>query len=204
MTKVVLLEQLKLFTEEAVKDLLLPVSVQKGDAEPPKLRAAEVYQMRLPDSSAAKKKAPYIIHQVITGKDNYGPWPGATQVSGRYNRIPLAVATIRSIFCIYNSDGQEGALSLLNLMERFRIAILKQGVIGEQFRLDLHTGMESLVYPENDAPYYAGEILSNWILPAMKREVEHGKEGNSNTHPTDPGRPACGKSDTGYCGFYDP
>ena len=60
---------------------------------------------------------------------------------------------------------------LLNLMERLRIYLLKQVVIGGQFQLDLKAGLESLVYPDDTAPYYAGEMLSTWILPAVEREV---------------------------------
>lgn len=40
MTKAVLLEQLRLFTAEATKDLLLPVALQKEDQEQPRPRAA--------------------------------------------------------------------------------------------------------------------------------------------------------------------
>lgn len=57
------------FTRDAVKDLLLPVRQQENDAEALAMRAAEVYKMRLPDSGSAKKKAPYIIHQVVTTND---------------------------------------------------------------------------------------------------------------------------------------
>ena len=38
MTKAVLLEQLRLFTAEATKDLLLPVALQKEDQEQPRPR----------------------------------------------------------------------------------------------------------------------------------------------------------------------
>lgn len=62
---------------------------------------------------------------------------------------------------------------LLNLMERFRIGLLKRVVIGGQFELDLQAGMESLIYPEDTAPYYAGEMVSIWKLPPIKREVEN-------------------------------
>ena len=64
MTSVVLLEQLKAFTEKIMSDMILPVAMQQGDTEQA-YRAPEVYLMRLPDSRAAKKKAPYIIHRVI-------------------------------------------------------------------------------------------------------------------------------------------
>lgn len=68
MSKVILLEQLKEFTQAVTGELVFPVATQKEDQEPPPPRAAEVYCPRLPDSKVAKKKAPYILHQVITGK----------------------------------------------------------------------------------------------------------------------------------------
>lgn len=160
MTKVVLLKQLKEFTEAATKDLLLPVAMQKGDEEEPKPRAAEVFRARLPDSKAAKKKAPYILHQIITGKDS--------QIPGQ--RLESS-ATVRTIFCVYHPNEEEGGLALLNLMERLRISMLEDTVIGKQFTLDREAGLESLVYPEDTAPYYAGEMISTWTLPPIERKV---------------------------------
>ena len=156
MNRITLLECLRDETLSATRDLIMPVATQKGD-KGPESRAAEVYLTR---SSAAKKKAPYVLHQVITGKD--------VQPSGQR---ATSEATIRTIFCVYNSDEQEGGLMLLNLMERLRIHLLKKGVIGKQFTLDLQAGMEALVYPEDTAPYYAGEMMSTWTLPAVEREV---------------------------------
>ena len=160
MTKVVLLEQLKAFTEEATHDLILPVARQKEDREQPAPRTAEVYSTRLPDSRAAKKNAPYILHQVITGKDEQAP-----------GQLPTASVSIRTIFCVHHPDEQEGGLALLNLMERLRIALLEKGAIGGQFILDRTAGLESFIYPEDTAPYYAGEMISAWILPAVARRV---------------------------------
>lgn len=161
MTKVILLDRLKDFTCEVTADILMPVAMQKGDTEQPAPRAAEVYRARLPDSKAAKKKAPYILHQIITGKD--------VQPSGE---LEQSSATVRTIFCVYSSDEQEGGLMLLNLMERLRISLLEQVVIGKQFQLDLEAGLESLVYPEDTAPYFAGEMVSTWKLPAIERKVK--------------------------------
>lgn len=160
MTRVILLERLKAFTEDAISELLLPTKMQKGDTEQ-EYRVADVYKMRLPDSTAAQKKAPYIIHQLITAKDS--------QPRGSLGE---SVAKIRSIFCVYSEDEQEGALLLLNLMERVRIALLKERVVGSQFELLLDDeGMEALIYPDDTAPYFAGEMVSNWRLPAVEREV---------------------------------
>ena len=169
MTKVILLEQLKKFTEQRTKDLFLPVAPQKEDREPPKDRPAEVHSPRLPDSHAAKKKAPYILHQVIAGKDG--------QSAGK---APASSVTIRTIFCVYHPNEEEGGLALLNLMERVRIGMLEAGVIGKQFCLDMEAGLESLVYPDDSAPYYAGEMISVWKLPIIERKVPYAQEHNWN------------------------
>lgn len=160
MDRVALLECLKLESEEATKDLLLPVAMQKGDKKQPEDRAAKIYLMRVPDGRAATKKAPYILHQVITGKDQ--------QPHGEQDE---SSTTVRSIFAVYHSDEQVGGLALLNLMERLRIHLLKKVVIGDQFELDKEEGVEVLVYPDDTAPYYAGEMVTTWKLPAVEREV---------------------------------
>lgn len=150
---------MKSFTERAVNDLILPTRVQKGDTEQ-QHRPADIYLMRLGDSTAAQKKAPYIIHQVITGKDS--------QLPGRNVECE---AVVRSIFCVYSEREDEGGMLLLGLMERVRIELLKSVVIGGRYQLDLTDGLEILIYPEDIAPYYVGEMLSRWSLPTIKREV---------------------------------
>lgn len=158
MSMVILLEQLKEFTENATRNIILPVSYQKGDPEPPPPRAAEVFRARLPDSKAAKKKAPYILHQIMTNKD--------AQNEG----ILLdSEAVVRTIFCVYHPDEQQGGVALLSLMDQLRISFLERVVVGAQFRLDLEAGIEVLVYPEDTAPYYAGEMVTTWHLPPVKR-----------------------------------
>lgn len=158
-TKTTLLEGIRDLSREATSDILLPVRIQSADTEQ-QFRAADIYLMRLPDSAAAQKKAPYIIHQVITGKD----------MQARGDK-PSAEAVLRSIFCVYNNDEQEGALMLLNLIERLRIRLLKQAVVCNQYTLNLESGLEWLIYPDDTAPYYAGEMVSTWKLPAIQREV---------------------------------
>ena len=162
MTRTVLLEHLRDLTEEATEGVLLPVKRQKGDGESLLPRPAKIYLMGLPEAGAAVKKAPYILHQIVTGKD--------TQKPGDFQ--PEAQAVVRSIFCVYNEDGQEGSLALLGLMERVRIALLEQVVIGKQFKLDLSAGLETLVYPDDMAPYYIGEVVSTWELPGITRKVD--------------------------------
>lgn len=159
MTRIILLKRLLAFTEEVTADLIMPTRLQKGDTEQI-FRPAKVYLMRLPDGTSATKKAPYVLHQVITGMDQQ---PQGQRVTSS--------AKVRSICCVYNDDEQEGGLMLLNLMERLRIAMLRQVVIGGQFTLDLEAGLETLVYPDDTAPYFVGEMISTWKLPPVEREV---------------------------------
>lgn len=161
MNRVTLLKCLKAESKEAIKDLLLPVAKQKEDKEPPPDRAAEIYLMNVPNGRAANKKVPYILHKVVTGKDQQ---PQGEQDESR--------TTIRTIFAVYHPDEQDGGLALLDLMERLRIHLLKKIVIGGCFELDKEVGMEALVYQDPDtAPYYAGEMVSTWKLPVVEREV---------------------------------
>ena len=60
---------------------------------------------------------------------------------------------------------------LLGLMERLRIKLLKQVVIGERYQLDLTQGAEVLIYPDDTAPYFAGEMITTWKIPSIEREV---------------------------------
>ena len=182
MTKENLLEAFKAFTVEALKDLILPVQQQKSDKEVPPPRAPEVHIMGLADFTAAKKKAPYVFHQIITAKAQW--LPGQSR--------PDSQATIRSVAAVYNLNNQEGQLALLELFERMRIALLTKGVIGRQFRLDYEAGVEYLIYPDNIPPFYAGEMVTVWKLPPVEREVKYGKQGYSNIRSKGPKGHECG------------
>ncbi len=163
MTRNTLLKALCEFCQARTSDLQLPTSIQKGDTEQ-EVRAPEVYRMRLPDSSAAKKVAPYILLQFVSGVDKQ-PHGNAAE----------STALVRFIFCVYSADEQEGAEMLLNVMDAVRIGLLKQGIIGKQFKLDYDAGLESLVYADDTAPYYAGEMVATFLAPPVEREVNlHG------------------------------
>ncbi len=100
-----LLQALKEFIENAIKDLLLPIRAQSKEDEtefaedPDKAwRKPDVYLMRLPDSKEAKKKAPYVLVQLITTQD----WQDERQIDD-------SVAVVRIICCVYDKDEQIGA-----------------------------------------------------------------------------------------------
>lgn len=160
MTRVSLLDAMKAETLEATADLLLHVEMQAEDEEQPEDRPANVYRMRVPKSSAAYKAAPYVLHQFLTGVDEQKEGEPTT-----------STAVIRTIFAVYDENEEEGGLALLNLMERLRIHLLRKIVIDDKFELDKDAKVECLVYPDDTAPYYAGEMITTWKLPAVEREV---------------------------------
>lgn len=208
MIKVELLEQLKAVTEDAVKDLLLPVEPPEDSEETvenPSLseysRPADVYIPRLPEMSSYAKKAPFITHEIITSQDRLVAEPSGDGPAARYARRVHSTAVVRTCFCVYHPDEQEGALALLGLMERVRIALLEQVVIGKQFKLELDgDGVQTLVYPLNpgqvaSAPFYLGEMLTVWRIPAIERKVPNYvyEKGHSNLRGKPVGKPdGCG------------
>lgn len=177
MTKQNLLESLCGFTREAVKDLLFPVEMQEDDEAQPMPRPPDVYDYGIPDFAEAEKKAPLIIHKVITANDS---WPEGAQE-------PVSKAVVRTVFGIYHPNNQEGERCLLGLVERLRIALWRQRVIGRQFKLDMKAGADYLIYDKQLPPFYAGEMLTTWLLPSVKLEVLYGKQGYSNIRSSGPG-----------------
>lgn len=174
MTKITLLEQLKEFSEIHTGDLLLPVQPQEEDVEPPADRPATVYTPCLPELRSYARKAPFTTHEIVTSKDVAVQRPGG-------GKFMQSTAVVRTCFCVYHKNEQEGKMALLTLMERTRIALLEEVVIGGQFKLDLDAGVETLVYPGNPnqtavSPFYLGEMITTWKLPAVERKVPNGKE----------------------------
>ena len=161
MTRSKLLNDLKLFIQDAVKDFRLPTVLQKGDTEV-ETRPPEVHKMRLPNSRDAKKVAPYILLQLVNGTDK--------QPHGKPSD---SSAVIRIIYCVYCANEEEGAAHLLNVMDAVRIRLLKRVVVGNQFELDTDAGLDTVIYNEDTAPYYAGEMICTFKLPTIEREVSY-------------------------------
>ena len=158
MTPLELLDALKAFIEENTKDILLPVRVDRKRGEA-KERPAEVYKMRLPTKDAETKRIPYVLLQYIKSTD--------TQTAGE---MPESSCMVRIVAATYSEDGEEGALCVLNLLTRIRIAFLRDGVIAEHFMLK--PPIEMIVYPDSTPPYYLGEMMTEWRMPIVESEVQ--------------------------------
>lgn len=161
MTRTQLIEDLKVFTEDALKDFVLPVKPTKADQNPDP-RSPVVFKMRVPDTDPNAEKAPCVLLQVTEGSDIQ---PEGEKLS--------STAGVRIVFMVYCKDEQEGGMMLLEVMERFRIELLKKVYLNNQFMLNTKAGMDTSIYSDNTAPYYVGEINTTWIMPAVQREVKH-------------------------------
>ena len=158
MTPLELLDASKAFIEENTKDILLPVRVDRKSGEA-KERPAEVYKMRLPTKDAETKRIPYVLLQYIKSTD--------TQTAGE---PPESSCMVRIVAATYSEDGEEGAMCVLNLLTRIRIAFLRDGVIAERFMLK--PPIEMIVYPDSTPPYYLGEMMTEWRMPIVESEVQ--------------------------------
>ncbi|CAK7047776.1 MAG: hypothetical protein BACD_02347 [Bacteroides rodentium] len=159
MTPIILLDRLEEFVREATKDIKLQVRVRNQNPEEEKERAADVYKMRLPNKDDQIQKIPYILLQFLTGKDD------------KQEREPEeSDCKIRIVVATYSEDSGVGAYDVLNVLLRIRTELERAGIIGGQFVLQMP--LEYIVYPDSTAPYYLGEMVTNWSIPTIKREVE--------------------------------
>lgn len=157
MTPIFLLEELADFVEKKTKDIILQVRVRKGGVED-KERPAMVYKMELPNKDDRTQKIPYILLQFLNGKDDKKP-----------QELEESIGTIRIVIATYSEDAGKGKYDVLNLISRIRSELEKVGIIGEKFALE--KPLEYIVYPDNTAPYYLGEMITNWSMPTIKREM---------------------------------
>lgn len=162
------MESLTDFMKNAVKDFRLPVVPTREEPQPEK-RAPALYKMMLPDMDSSARKAPYIINHIITAEDE--------QLSGENT---VSKATVRTIFCVYcEGDKEEGGMTLLEVVERVRIALLKERVLSKRYQLQMagEDKMEYITYTESTAPYFMAEMKTVWRLPSVEREVTYGNYG---------------------------
>jgi len=115
--------------------------------------------MRLPDKNAQTQRVPYVLLQFLQSDDS--------QESGDQ---PESTCMVRIVAATYSEDGEEGALGVLNLLTRIRIALLKNGVIGERYMLT--PPLELIIYPDSTPPYYLGEMMTHWKMPIIESEVQ--------------------------------
>lgn len=158
MTPIILLERLAEFVEENISDIKLQVRVTNTKPGEEKERAAEVHKMRLKKKEDKTQRIPYVLLQLLKLEDDKQP----SQPVGATAQVRIVVAT-------FSEDGEQGAYDVLNVLLRIRERLLAIGVIGQQF--EVQKPLEAVVYPDNTEPYYFGEMIANFSIPTIEREV---------------------------------
>lgn len=158
MTPLDLLDALKEYIERETKDIILPVRVDRKSGEQ-KERPAEVYKMRLPTKEAQTQRIPYILLQFIKSTDSQEP-----------GQRPESRCMVRIIVATYSEDEADGALCVLNLLTRIRIAFLRDGIVADRYMIA--QPIEMIVYPDGTPPYYLGEMMTEWVMPIVESEVQ--------------------------------
>lgn len=152
-----LLESLASFVREATKEMELPVVVERGSGKKPTCPPT-VYTMGLPQVESAEEQVPFIVLEYLTGEDRFDE-----------AQHPESKAMVRLVMVLYTENKEEGAKQVVNLITELRLAFLKQVVIDGKYKL--LSPLENLVYPEHEHPYYFGEMMTNWEMPVIEREV---------------------------------
>lgn len=152
-----LLDALKAFIEEQLKDYRLPVK-QEGWTNQPLYRPAEVSEMVMPDPDEDHERIPYIELQILNGKDEPGQ-------NGRMK----STVSVRIILTLFNKDKSEGRMQVLHMVQRLRKAMIQTGVIGGCF--ELQWPLEYLIYPDDTEWYHMGEMATIWSIPSIEREI---------------------------------
>lgn len=156
MTPIDLMNQLKNFVQETLSDMIMPVKT--SPTQEPEYRAPEVFLMNLPDETTQKERAPYVVIQFLNGDDS--------QKDGEEQE---ATCNIRVVACAYSEDLSEGSMFVLNMLSRLRIALLQERILSNRYALQLP--LEYLVYPDNPAPFFFGEMMTVWEIPTIKRRI---------------------------------
>lgn len=157
MTPIVLLDNLAEFVKEQTANIILQVRTEPGADK--KERAAEVHKMRLPKKEDSTRRIPYILLQILTGKDGMND-------RGEQESI----CQIRIVVGTYSEDEDVGSYDVLNVIMRLRTELQRNKILAEQFVLQ--DPLEYIIYPDDYHPYYFGEMITNWSLPEIKQEVE--------------------------------
>jgi len=157
MTPIVLLDNLAEFVKEQTANIILQVRTEPGADK--KEREAEVHKMRLPKKEDSTRRIPYILLQILTGKD------------GKNDRGEQeSICQIRIVVGTYSEDEDVGSYDVLNVIMRLRTELQRNKILAEQFVLQ--DPLEYIIYPDDYHPYYFGEMITNWSLPEIKQEVE--------------------------------
>lgn len=120
-------------------------------------RAPKVFLMNTPERNDMLSQIPYLLIQFLTGKDKRDADTGDEE----------STVNVRIIIALYDDDGEDGGMQVLEVIERIRIMLQKGRLLDQQYMLQLPFDYE--VYPDDTGAYYLGEINMVWSIPGIER-----------------------------------
>lgn len=142
-----LVDALREYIESAIKELRLPAANKSGDKQP------QVISGYLPEKKPIKQQVipdiPFVIVRYLGDEGN--------------------AAKIKLLIAVYSEEETEGWRDLLRVMERMKISLLKQRIIGRAFRL-AENSIKLEMLEEQPYPAWYGIITCNYELPPIVEE----------------------------------
>lgn len=151
-----LMDALKDVIETDLKEYLLPVK-QEGWSDQLLERPMEVWEMVMPEPDEGHERIPYILLQLLNGKDE-------RKDDGRTE----CVVNVRIVITVYDREGVDGRLRVMRIIQRIRDILWKAGTIGKIFELQ---ELEFLIYPDETEWYHLGEMVTTWKVPEIQRDL---------------------------------
>lgn len=127
----------------------------------PKKRPPGVYLMNLPERSDWYSLIPYVLIQFLISKDKYN----------KDEHDQQSTADVRVLIATYCSDGEDGGLQVLEIIERIRIHLQSGMLLDGNYMLQ--KPFEGEVYPDDTGNYFLGEINMTWSIPVIERSEMH-------------------------------
>lgn len=120
-------------------------------------RPPHIFLMNTPERSDLTSQIPYLMIQLLSGEDK----------QDSESREEESKVKIRILIALYDDDGENGALQVLEIIERIRIMLLKGRLLDRQYMIQSPFDYE--IYQDDTGVYYLGEINTVWSVPVIER-----------------------------------
>lgn len=146
-----LLDRAEEFIREDMKEIRLPVNPKANEDTTP--RPFDVMKMALEDPEDWEGRIPYILIQLLSGKDQEGD----------------ATAKLRFIICTYDRNREAGKMALVHVVQKLRFDLMRAGTLGNEFAL--RKPLEYLFINDDTGAYHLAEIHATYSLPEIERYI---------------------------------
>lgn len=166
MTQVELLEALKSFLEESLKNINLLAHEKPNTMPIGSLRAiTPLSEGELPEEQEDEEPAKVNIFEGFVpnakSNDSYFPYVSIFILEGSTN-LRCSTAKVQFDLGVYTPNEEEGIKPLLNLLQRllFNLNTLENYILDEKFTLNPEISWQ--IAGEDTRPYYNAAIITEW------------------------------------------